>query len=99
MAVLAIFTGQITKENYEKLRKEVDWEHNNPPGGVSHAASFDDKGNIHVADVWESPESLDAFVGQRLMPALQKLGVSPPQVDVYPAYNVNAYKSIDKYKV
>jgi hypothetical protein len=34
MAVLGIFTGQgFTKELYEELRKEVDWE-NNPPAGI-----------------------------------------------------------------
>ena len=34
MPVLAIFTGNnVTKQMYETLRKEVDWEHN-------HAAGF-----------------------------------------------------------
>jgi len=32
MAILAIFTGNnITKQMYESLRKEVDWEHKHPP--------------------------------------------------------------------
>jgi hypothetical protein len=53
MAILAIFTGNnITKQMYESLRKEVDWEHKHPTGGIFHAAAFDDSGNnIHVADV------------------------------------------------
>ena len=34
----------------------MDWEHKHPKGGVLHAASFDDAGNIHVADVWDSAE-------------------------------------------
>jgi hypothetical protein len=99
MAVLAIFTGTITKSQYESLRKEANWERDNPAGGVFHAVGFDEVGGIHVADVWESPEAMNAFVGQRLMPAFKKLGISPPDVSVFPAHNVNAYKSIDKYRV
>jgi len=100
MAVLAIFTGPITKDQYEKLRKIVDWEGKRPAGAVFHAASFDETGNAHVADVWESAEALDAFVGQRLMPAFQQMGFTPPQVEVYPAHNVNAFtETIEKYKV
>jgi hypothetical protein len=39
MAVLGIFTGQgFTKELYEELRKEVDWENNPPAGIILHAA-------------------------------------------------------------
>ncbi|CAN5401166.1 hypothetical protein BH18THE2_BH18THE2_26850 [soil metagenome] len=35
---------------YEELRKEIDWEHNRPTGIILHAASFDNSGNIRVAD-------------------------------------------------
>jgi hypothetical protein len=99
MAILVIFTGDTTKDQYEALRTEVRWETNQPPGAVFHAASFDEAGHIHVADVWESPETMNAFVGQRLVPAFQKLGLTPPHVEVYPAHNVNAYKSIGQYKI
>lgn len=99
MAILAIFTGNTTKDEYDALRKEVDWEKSWAPGAIIHVASFDDSGAIHVADVWESPEKLNAFVEQRLMPAFQKLNLTPPKVEVYPAYNVNAHSSISKYQV
>jgi hypothetical protein len=40
MAILAIFkTNKITKEMYETLRKEVDWEHQHPDGAALHAVS------------------------------------------------------------
>lgn len=77
MAVLAIFTGDLNKSQYEQLRKEVNWEGQQPPGGVLHAAGFDDSGRIHVADVWESAEAMNAFVEQRLMPAYQAAWVCP----------------------
>jgi hypothetical protein len=88
MAILAIFTGNTTKDDYEKLREEVDWERNWAPGAL-----------IHVADVWKSADKLNAFVEQRLMPAFQKLGMNPPNVEVYPAHNINAHASISKYQV
>ena len=84
MAILAIFTGNTSKSQYEALRKEVNWEQQHPAGGIFHAASFDDSGRIHVADVWESADTMNAFVEQRLLPAFTKLGLAPPEVNVLP---------------
>lgn len=98
MPILAIFTGHgFTKDMYESLRPEVGWEHNNPKGGIFHVASFDESGNIHVADVWESAEFMNEFVATCLAPAMKKLNIPMPKVEVYPAHNVNAYKSIKQY--
>ena len=56
MAILAIFTGVgFTKQMYDALRSEVKWETQLAPGGLIHASGFDDAGNLHVADVWNSP--------------------------------------------
>jgi hypothetical protein len=99
MAILAIFTGDVTKDDYDALRKEIDWENSWAPGAIIHVASVDDAGRIHVADVWESAEKMNAFVGQRLMPAFQKLGLNPPNVEVYPTHNINAHSSISQYQV
>ena len=54
MAILAIFTGNgVTKQMYDQLRKEVDWEHKHPKGVIFHSAGFDDSGNnLRVADIW-----------------------------------------------
>jgi len=98
MVVLAIFTNpSITKDHYEALRKEVGWETNLAAGGIFHAASFDDKGGIHVADVWESADALNQFVSSRLMPAMQKLGLSTPSVEVYPVHYANAYPAVTRF--
>src|SRR5512141_2012567 len=99
MAILAIFTGNVSKSQYEALRKEIDWERQQPQGVIIHAASFDDSDRIHVADVWESADAMNAYVGQRLMPAFKKLGIAPPKVAVYPIHNLNAFKSMDKHKI
>jgi hypothetical protein len=100
MAILAIFTGDstLTKDGYDKLREELGWHRQKPQGGIVHIASFDEKGAIHVADVWNSPEELNAFAQNALMPALARMGVTPPQVDVYAVHNIDAYSAVDAYK-
>ena len=98
MAILALFTGEgITQEMYDALRREVDWEHQQPQGAILHAASFDEAGKPHVADIWSSPDTLNAFVGTRLLPAMQKLRIPQPDVAVYPLHNVNAFATIQDY--
>jgi hypothetical protein len=101
MAILAIFTGNnITKQMYETLRKEVDWEHNHPGGLILHSAAFDNSGNnVRVADIWESEEELNNFVSSRLMPVMQKGGVPAPKVEIFQINDVSAYSGIDKYRV
>jgi hypothetical protein len=101
MAILAIYTGNgVTKQMYEDLRKEVDWEHKQPPGGIFHAAGFDDSGNnIRVADVWESEQQLNDFVSSRLKPAMEKFNVPMPGVEVFSIHNINAFPEIDKHRV
>ncbi|MCB1042381.1 MAG: hypothetical protein KDC35_05570 [Acidobacteria bacterium] len=99
MTILAIFKGRMTKEQYDSLRQTVNWEHNQPEGGTFHAASFDSEGNIHVADVWGSERTMNDFVENRLIPALANLNIDPPTVSTYPIHKIDAYSSIEKYKI
>ena len=99
MPVLALFTGKLTKAQYDVLRKEVDWENKNPPGIIFHAASFDDQGQVHVADVWESADQMNAFAKDHLMPAFAKHHITPPSVAVYPTHTVLAYKPVGQFQV
>src|SRR5260370_1447356 len=55
MAIVAIFSGPgMHKQDYDALGREIGWEPHHPHGGIFHAASFDDPGDGHVVDVWES---------------------------------------------
>ena len=58
---------------------------------------YDTAGDLHVADVWESEEQMNAFVGTRLIPGLQKLGIPVPDVNVFPAHNVNVYPNASRF--
>ena len=98
MTLLALCTGEgFTKEMYEALRREVEWESTLAPGGMIHACGFDKAGNLHVADVWASEEQMNAFVSTRLVPGFQKLGIPMPAVNVVPLHNLNVYPDAKQF--
>ncbi len=100
MTIMAIHTGDgWTKDMYESLRKEVNWEGNPPPGVIFHAASFDKAGNFCVADIWESEEQLNNFASSRLIPIMQKGNMPPPKTQIFEVHNINALPALDRYKV
>lgn len=99
MAVLAIFSGAMSRSQYDTLRFTVDWRSDQPVGGILHTAAFDDAGRLHVADVWESAEALHAFMRERLAPAIQSLRLQPPEVAIYPIHTLQAYGGISKYRI
>jgi hypothetical protein len=89
MAVLMTMEwADVTREQYDSVRKIVNFEGNPPKGGLFHVAAFDDKG-LRVSDLWQSAEDFQAFVEQRLMPGVQQAGIQgEPKVAIYPAHNV-----------
>ncbi len=101
MAVLAIHTVEgLTKEAYQTLRKEVNWEANPPPGAIFHVASFDNSGhNGCVAEIWESEDNWNNFLNTRLKPVFQNGNMPPPKTQIYQIDNINALPGLDKYKV
>jgi hypothetical protein len=100
MTILAIHTADgLTKDMYENVRKEVNWE-GNPPRGVSfHAASFDKSGNFCLAEVWESEDQWNNFLNTRLKPSMQKANVSPPKTQIFQIHKIDALRGLDSYKV
>lgn len=84
IVMLMQWTG-VTKELYEKVRKQVNWEGEVPKGAVLHIAAFDEKG-IRVTDIWESEEDLNSFIQNRLMPVTKELIDTEPNVEIYPLH-------------
>lgn len=99
MAVLALFSGKITKAQYEAVRKELSWENSHPAGALCHVAAFDEQGNLHVADVWESEQAFHGFLVEKLAPVFGRMGLQPPTTSVLPIHNLNAYSGIDRFQV
>jgi hypothetical protein len=74
---------------YEKLRTDVSWE--SADGLHLHIAAFDQKGLV-LTEVWESPDHVQPFMDDLLLPAVQKLGVTTmPRVDLYEMYKLSGH--------
>jgi hypothetical protein len=100
MAIHLLIRGDgLTKDIYENARKEVNWEGNPPPGLILHTVSFDNSGNLRVADIWESEDQWNNFLNTRLMPYMQKAKVPPLRTEIFPIHNINALPGLDSYKV
>jgi hypothetical protein len=100
MAIHLFVRGDgLTKDIYENARKEVNWEGNPPPGLILHTVSFDNSGNLRVADIWESEDHWNNYLNTRLMPYMQKAKVPPLRTEIFPIHNVNALSAIDSYKL
>ena len=91
MAVMMQMTWNgIGVEDYEAVRKHVNWEGEVPPGAMFHVVAATDTG-VRVTDVWESADAFDAFVRDRLMPGVKELGIpGEPQVVILPAHAIFA---------
>jgi hypothetical protein len=102
MTILAVHLytgGGFTKDMYENVRKEVNWEGNPPAGVIFHAASFDDSGNFCLAEVWESEDQWNNFVNTSLKSSMQKANVSPPKTQIFQIHKIDALRGLDSYKV
>ena len=76
----------VTKEQYDAVRKDVNWEGNRPKGGNFHVAGLSEKG-LHVADIWDSAGDFQKFVETRLMPGVQKAGIKgEPKTTIVPVH-------------
>jgi len=99
MAILAIVNSPgITKTQYESLRPHVKWETEHPTGAILHSSAFDEKGGLHVVDVWNSEAEMKQYFEKRLLPAMQKSGITPPEPKIYPLHNLNIFPSAEKHK-
>jgi hypothetical protein len=65
---------QVSPAQYDQVRRETNWEGDVPHGAKFHVAWFVGE-DLHVLDVWESPADFERFVGGRLMPVVQRVGL------------------------
>lgn len=91
-AILVFFDARMTTAQYDQTVSGLEkiMGANIPAGQLFHAAYKTPEG-INVIDIWESPESFQAF-GGTLMPILQGAGVTPPQPAIYGLYNYHVPK-------
>jgi hypothetical protein len=88
--VMLMHWPEVSLEQYERARKEINWEGDVPKGAKFHTTWMGNDG-FHVLDLWESQEDFDRFTQERLMPGVQKIGIQgKPKVDFYQAHSVFA---------
>jgi len=92
MPIIAIFTGNgFTKKMYDALRKEVNWENEKVDGWIAHVVRFDDSGQLHMINIWESRDKMSIAFRARFFPIMQKIGIPEPFAEIYPAYKVDIF--------
>lgn len=78
----------VTPDQYEKVRKMVNWEGLPPQGGIFHLAGFHNDA-LRITDIWESETDFNTFVKDRLMPAVEQVGIkNQPLVELFPAHEI-----------
>jgi hypothetical protein len=79
----------VTKAQYERVRRRVDWEREPPRGGLSHVVWFAPDA-LHVVDIWNSIEDHRRFTTERLTPVVKReLGfASAPEVIIRDVHEV-----------
>lgn len=89
MAIMMIMRWNgVSIEQYEAVKKIVDWEGQPPEGGQLHATAHDGSA-LRITDVWDSAEAFQAFTDNRLMPGVMAEGITtPPDVEVYPLHDL-----------
>jgi hypothetical protein len=78
----------ITVKQYEELRTRIGWDSDLPDGLEYQVVAFSDKAMI-LTQVWRSPDHVMRFMENRLLPAVNAMGIrSMPRVDQYPVHSI-----------
>ena len=76
-----------TTTNYDRVQETLGVRDNPPAGALVQTAGFDDAAGVfRIFGVWESRETWEAFLNDRLMPIVRPLmeqGGRQPETRVY----------------
>ena len=88
MAIALYFnpTGMTVKK-FEEIHRRLDQAGQADNPHRIHHSCFGEDGALMVYDVWDSPESFEAF-GAVLMPILAEVGVDPGEPSVMPLHRL-----------
>jgi len=88
--VMLMHWPEVSLDQYEQARKEINWEGNIPKGAKFHV-TWMAKDGFHVLDLWEWREDFEKFAQERLMPGVQKIGITgQPKVEFEEAHTIFA---------
>ena len=79
--VMLMHWPEVTKEQYEQVRRSVNWEGEPPQGAKFHTAWLGSDG-FHVLDLWESQGQFEKFLHDRLAAGIAAAKISgQPKVE------------------
>ena len=89
MSIVARFKPtNLTKERYDESVRRLKEAGDFPPDGCALHVFFGSEGNLHVSEIWDSPEQMQAF-GERLMPILSDIGIEfSGEPEIYEVQNL-----------
>lgn len=89
MSIVARFNPtNLTTERYEESIRRLKDAGPFPPEGCELHVFFGSDDDLHVSEVWESREKMEAF-GERLMPILSEVGIEfSGMPDIYEVRNI-----------
>jgi hypothetical protein len=83
MSIVVRFSPKsLTIEKHNEVLRQLEAAGAWPPDGLDYHVVFGSEGELHVSEVWDSPEPFQAF-GETLMPILANVGIefsSDPEV-------------------
>ena len=66
----------VTRDQYDKMGSIL--AEGAPPNGIIYHACGPIDGSWRISDIWTSREAFDAFVDERLLPAMRSIGGPEP---------------------
>ncbi len=72
-------TGDTSTTNYDGIAAKISegpW----PEGCIAHTAGFAPDGTFRIFDVWDTKEHMDAFMSGTLMPLIEQMMGSRPDL-------------------
>ena len=88
MSVLIRFApASLTAAQYDESVRKLEEAGDFPPDGLEYHVCFGTDGNLHVSEIWDSREQLEAF-GERLMPVLAEVGIEPGEPQIIDIHNI-----------
>ena len=75
MSIVVRFSPKsLTIEKHNEVTRRLEETGAWPPDGLDYHVVFGSDGNLHVSEIWDSPEQFQTF-GATLMPVLAEVGI------------------------
>ena len=88
MSIVVRYPPGGTTEQYEEVVRRIQDSDRWPPDGLDYHVAFGPADNLHVSEVWDSREQMEAF-GEYLIPVLQDVGIPVEgEPEIFEIHNV-----------